>query len=238
MVSESNPHDASRAGPLARKSRASGPGRPKDLGKRAAILDAAKRLFVAHGYEGASMDQIAADAGVSKLTVYSHFGDKDSLFTAAIVAKLDEQVPAALFQSTAGEGEENGTLRAQLVRIGLAFFSLVSSEEALSMHRMMMTATGEAHVRQLFWEAGPQRLKADFGDFLCQAISKRQLNCLDTERAASQFFCLLKGDLHMRLMCCLCEPPAAAEVRAHVDATVDMFLRAYGVADSGRDDLG
>ena len=56
--------------------KAAGPGRPKDPGKRAAILDAAKRLFVSQGFERVSMDQIAAEAGVSKLTVYSHFGDK------------------------------------------------------------------------------------------------------------------------------------------------------------------
>ena len=61
-----------------------GPGRPKDLGKRAAILDAAKRLFIQSGFDGTSMDQIATEAGVSKLTVYSHFGDKESLFLSLI----------------------------------------------------------------------------------------------------------------------------------------------------------
>ena len=49
----------------------SGPGRPKDLAKREAILEAAKCLFLRHGYAGSSMDAIAAHAGVSKLTVYS-----------------------------------------------------------------------------------------------------------------------------------------------------------------------
>ena len=204
------------------------PGRPKDPGKRAAILEAAKRLFMAHGYEGASMDQIAADAKVSKLTVYSHFGDKDSLFSAAIVAKLDEQVPATPFHSARGGADaEPGGLRRQLTRIGQAFFALISSEESLAMHRMMMTATGEPHVRQLFWEAGPRRLKAGFAEFLREAIGQRLLDIEDPERAAGQFFCLLKGDLHVRLMCSLCTPPTAAEIEAHVDACIDMFLRAY-----------
>ncbi|KAG1258263.1 hypothetical protein G6F65_015638 [Rhizopus arrhizus] len=49
--------------------KAAGPGRPKDLGKRAAILEAAKALFIEQGYTGVSMDAIAAQAGVSKLTV-------------------------------------------------------------------------------------------------------------------------------------------------------------------------
>ena len=66
--------------PATAPAKPAGPGRPKDPGKRAAILDAAKRMFVSHGFERVSMDQIAAEAGVSKLTVYSHFGDKDRLF--------------------------------------------------------------------------------------------------------------------------------------------------------------
>ena len=57
---------------------AGGPGRPKDPAKRLAILEAAKRLFMQNGYDGSSMDAIAAEAGVSKLTVYSHFTDKET----------------------------------------------------------------------------------------------------------------------------------------------------------------
>ena len=75
----------------------SGPGRPKDLGKRLAVLEAAKRLFVTHGFSSVSMDQIAADAGVSKLTVYSHFGDKEALFFASVEERCREQLPDDLF---------------------------------------------------------------------------------------------------------------------------------------------
>jgi AcrR family transcriptional regulator len=78
-------------------SKSCGPGRPKDLEKRAAILDAAKRLFPTSGFEGTSMDAIAADAGVSKLAVYSHFRDKETLFIAAIRVRCEEQVPETLF---------------------------------------------------------------------------------------------------------------------------------------------
>src|SRR5690606_2086124 len=73
------------------------PGRPKDLEKRAAILDAAKTLFPERGYEGTSMDAIAQAAGVSKLTVYSHFQDKDTLFVEAVKAKCEELLPQDLF---------------------------------------------------------------------------------------------------------------------------------------------
>lgn len=101
-----------------------GPGRPKDLEKRAAILAAAKRLFPDSGFEGTSMDAIAADAGVSKLTVYSHFRDKETLFTAAIRERCEEQMPEALF-----DVDLQGPVRGQLEAIARAFFTLVAAPE-------------------------------------------------------------------------------------------------------------
>src|ERR1043165_265099 len=74
------------------------PGRPKDLEKRAAILDAAMRLFPARGYDGVSMDTIAQAAGVSKLTVYNHFEDKESLFSAAVITCCEQLLPTETFQ--------------------------------------------------------------------------------------------------------------------------------------------
>lgn len=204
--------------------RPAGPGRPKDLGKRAAILDVAKRLFSQHGFDGVSMDQIAAEAGVSKLTVYSHFGDKESLFSSAIRAKCEEQLPSALFLA----GLE-GSLREQLTAIGRAFFLLVTSEEAIAMHRMMMMpGTGDTPVRELFWQAGPQQIKDVFADFLRSRVVRDELRIPDIARAASQFLCLIKGEFHMQMLCGMgCEAPAD-DIEHHIEATVDLFLSAYG----------
>ena len=199
------------------------PGRPKDLGKRAAVLEAAKRMFVAQGFDGVSMDQIASDAGVSKLTVYSHFGDKDALFAAAIAATCEEVLPEELFAPAPA-----GTLREQLRSIGQAFFDLIISDEAISMHRLMNTpGTAENAMRELFWNAGPQRLQAAFARFLQPHVDAGRLRIDDIPLAASQFFCLLKGELHPMMACGLCRQPGESEVARHVDATVDLFLRAH-----------
>lgn len=204
-------------------SRAAGPGRPKDLAKRASILDAAQRLFIEQGYQGVSMDQIATTAGVSKLTVYSHFGDKETLFAAAIAATCEEVLPEELFAPAPA-----GTLREQLRSIGQAFFDLIASDEAISMHRLMNTpGTAENAMRELFWNAGPQRLQAAFARFLQPHVAAGRLRIDDIPLAASQFFCLLKGELHPMMACGLCRQPGAPEVARHVDATVDLFLRAH-----------
>ncbi len=217
VVSNPNPATPGPAKPA-------GPGRPKDLGKRAAILEVAKRLFSHHGFDGVSMDQIAAEAGVSKLTVYSHFGDKESLFSSAIRAKCEEQLPSALFLA----GLE-GSLREQLTAIGHAFFLLITSEEAIAMHRMMMMpGTGDSHVRELFWQAGPQQIKDVFVDFLRSRVARDELRMPDIARAASQFLCLIKGELHMQMLCGMrCGAPDG-DVERHIQATVDLFLSAYG----------
>ena len=206
------------------KPAASGPGRPKDLGKRAAILEAAKQLFAREGFNGVSMDQIAAEAGVSKLTVYSHFGDKDALFAAAVQAKCAEMLPDALF-----EIELTGSVRDQLKAIGEAFFALITSEEAISTHRMMMVPGNiDDRLKQTFWEAGPQRTHDAFAALLQALVAKGELDVPDVAVASVQFFTLIKGEVHARMTCGLCGQPGALDAGRHVDATVDMFLRAYG----------
>jgi TetR/AcrR family transcriptional repressor of mexJK operon len=201
------------------------PGRPKDLGKRAAILEAAKCMFTAHGFERVSMDQIAAEAGVSKLTVYSHFGDKESLFSAAISAKCEEQLANGLFAV-----DPQSSLREQMLGIGRGFIALINSEEALAIHRVVTTQPPPAKLGQLFWEAGPRRIQEAFEAFLRDQAAAGALVIPDVHRAASQFCSLLKGEMHMLLLCGCIEEIDAAEAEAHVHATVDMFLRAYQAA--------
>ena len=197
------------------------PGRPKDLEKRAAILEAAKRLFPAQGFDGTSMDAIAAEAGVSKLTVYSHFKDKDTLFFETVCVKCEEQLPHAIF-----EIERGAPLREQLTRIGRAFFGLITSQEAMSLHRLM-TAQPSEKLAGLFWEAGPQRCRAELASFFRAEMAEGALDIPDPERAASQFLCLLKGEPHARMAygCCTCVSPA--DVEAHIQGVVDLFIRAY-----------
>src|SRR3546814_15991361 len=103
--------------------RPASPGRPKDLAKGAAILDAAKRMFTEHGFDRTSMDQIASEAGVSKLTVYSHSGDKEALFAAAVTSHCETRLPDALF-----EPSPDTPPRARLLEIERAFYHMNTEE--------------------------------------------------------------------------------------------------------------
>lgn len=202
-----------------------GPGRPKDMEKRAAILEAAKQLFIGQGFDNTSMDAIANAAGVSKLTVYSHFHDKETLFTEAVRSKCEEQLPAEIFLP-----DLKGPIRNQLLTIARAFFSLVTSADALAMHRTIVSSAQQSpKLAQLFWDAGPARVQETFSAFLRDEVAARQLDVPDVHRAATQFFCLLKGECHARLEYGCCNVFSECEIDDHLEATVDMFLRAYAV---------
>ncbi len=202
------------------------PGRPKDLAKRAAILEAAERLFLQHGFEGVSMDQIAATAEVSKLTVYSHFGDKDTLFTEAARAYCEQQMPGSVFEPAPGV-----PVRERLLGIARAFFSMIGAPEAVAGHRLLCSPQMvEKRLAGLFWEAGPGRVQKEFSRFLQRRIAAGDLEIDDIPRASAQFFALVRGELHMRMVFdCHHDPDLGREEQenAHLEASVDMFLRAY-----------
>jgi TetR/AcrR family transcriptional regulator, mexJK operon transcriptional repressor len=207
-----------------RLSKPSGPGRPKDLEKRAAILEAAKNLFPLRGFEGVSMDAIAAEAGVSKLTVYSHFKDKETLFSEAVKCRCEAQLPHEFFEMRPG----TGPIREVLLKIAQGFHALCTSPEAVNLYRMMSArAQTDPQLSQLFYEAGPKRTLAEFEAFLRQADATGALQVPDPVRASQHFFAMLKGELHTRLVVGCCSHVSEEESCAHLDSVVDTFLRAH-----------
>ncbi|NMZ68986.1 transcriptional regulator, TetR family [Pseudomonas peli] len=201
----------------------SGPGRPKDLAKRKAILEAAKTLFLSNGYDGSSMDAIAAEAGVSKLTVYSHFTDKEKLFAEAVKSKCEEQLPELLF-----ELDDQVPIAQTLLNIGRGFNLLINSRESVELHRVMVSlAAQDSTLSRMFYEAGPQRVLYGMEELLRSADQSGKLRVPDPLSAADQFFCLIKGGANFRLLIGCGEALQGNEAEAHVRDAVDVFLRAF-----------
>jgi TetR/AcrR family transcriptional repressor of mexJK operon len=200
-----------------------GPGRPKDPAKRKAILEAAKILFLANGYEGSSMDAIAAEAGVSKLTVYSHFSDKENLFVEAVKSKCEEQLPELMF-----EFDDKVSLEQSLLTIGMGFSDLINSRESLELHRVMMSLAAQgSKLPKMFYDAGPLRLQLGMEELLRKADLNGKLRVSDPCSATDHFFSLLKGGCNYRLLMGCGEPPSAEAAAAHVRDAVGLFLRAF-----------
>ena len=200
-----------------------GPGRPKDLAKRRAILDAAKTLFLSKGYASTSMDAVATEAGVSKLTVYSHFNDKETLFSAAVMAKCEEQLPPLFFELPEGVAVET-----VLLNIARGFHQLINSDESVNLHRLMMAlGSQDPKLSQIFFEAGPQRMLQGMERLLIRINDSGVLSIDKPHNAAEHFFCLLKGAGNFRLLYGCGEPPVGEAAESHVREVVGLFMRAY-----------
>lgn len=199
-------------------------GRPKDPAKREAILNAAKNLFLSKGYDGSSMDAIASEAGVSKLTVYSHFNDKETLFAAAVKSKCEEQLPQPFFEPASGSSIES-----VLLNIGRGFYHLVNSHESIELHRVMVAqANVDTKLSQMFLDAGPQRVMREMERLLALANQKQQLQVADQAKAAEHFFCLIKGNNNFRLLIgCGTELSTPETIEKHIQDVVALFMRAY-----------
>ena len=198
-------------------------GRPKSEEKRDAIRDAAGQLFLEKGLHRSSMDAIAAEAGVSKQTVYSHFRSKEELFAAVIAGKVEEY-----FLDT-GVCRPLDDLRGQLIELGRRFVDLIYDEEAVAMWRIVI-AESVAHpeIADTFFDQGPRRVFAVLGGMMAECGRRGLLEIDDPAEAAGFLVSLLRGHPHMEVLCNLTPPPSDEWRERHVPLMIDRFLALYG----------
>jgi len=197
-------------------------GRPTDSSKRQAIVEAAAKSFFTNGFAASSIEQIAADAGVSKVTVYNHFGGKRALLTAAVEHECDKM--RGYF---AIEGLEGMSVRERLTAIGEGMVAFLSRREMVQFERRIAAETEhDAEIGLTFLEAGPRRMKQSFVAFLEWAQQRGELDVPEPWLAAEQFASMCKGfgDLERRFGAELDQ--AANDQR--IASAVDVFLKAYG----------
>jgi TetR/AcrR family transcriptional repressor of mexJK operon len=187
------------------------------------MIAAAHRLFSERGFDGASMDAIAAEAGVSKPTVYRHFESKESLFDAALESAL-EQLPSA----EAMVFDRRGPLRQRLVAIAHDALLLATGPLMASLQRMLTLPMDSASCRAgRLWDAKLQHYLDAMRRLLESEHSRGALWVNDSARAASHFVSLIVGEPMVRLFLTGEPPVAARDVDHHVATAVDAFLRAY-----------
>jgi TetR/AcrR family transcriptional repressor of mexJK operon len=196
-------------------------GRPLDAGKRAVIVDTAAHHFFHHGYAASAIEQIAADAGVSKVTIYNQFGDKRALFAAAVECECEK-----LRGHFSIGPVPQGTMRERLTAIGEAIDAFLSRPEMIRFeHRIAAETETEPAIGIAFLEAGPWRMKQAFGAWLAHACETGELVIADPMLAAEQFVTMCKGmgDLERRFGADV----TTAERDRRIAGAVDVFLAAY-----------
>ncbi len=189
-------------------------------GKRPLIVGAATRVFLDLGYGAASMDAIAAEAGVSKQTVYSHFGAKEALFEAIIEDKCDELLTPVFEAFRPGHDHAKA-----LDEVARRFLSAILAPPNTALFRVIIAESVRfPELANAFYRAGPQTAVDSLAGYLKELDRDGVIATSDPVASARQFFALLRGDLYMRRLLDLAPEPSAAEVAAVADEAVSAFL--------------
>jgi TetR/AcrR family transcriptional regulator, mexJK operon transcriptional repressor len=192
--------------------------------KRTTILSAGQALFLSNGYQGTSVDQIAASAEVSKQTVYKHFGDKQELLLAIVDNALDSTVPP--FLDRIAELADTADLEADLTALAGDYLRQVLQEPVVQLRRLVV---GEANrlptLAQRYYEQAPARALAAFADCFAVLRDRGLLDVAEPALAAEHFAFLVVGRcIDQALFCGGPQVLAALDVEEHVNAAVRVFL--------------
>lgn len=203
------------------------PGRPKDLEKREAILDAAQALFAERGMDGAPIEAIAARSGVSKVTVYGHFGDKGAILEALMTREMER-----VSQSIAASTEDRGSLRENLIRVGETLVSTTTTPCHMALDRVIALETQRnPALGQRFFEQGPYRVRSFIAGLLAQAQAKGDLGAGEPDVMARDLISLWFGYSAIERKFCGGQLPDPKELQDRVSHAVGLFLRAYAAHD-------
>jgi TetR/AcrR family transcriptional regulator, regulator of autoinduction and epiphytic fitness len=161
-------------------------------GTPAAILDAARRLFLESGYEAVSLEQVGRAAGVSRQTVYNQFGSKDAVFRAVVDRHWDTiraEVSAMVPSPTTAATEPAEILRG----FATALLRFVHGTDQVAFTRLVIAESRhQPWIAEAFYRAGKAPLVAAFAGVLEQLTQRGLLVCDRPGLAARQFMGLIQ----------------------------------------------
>ncbi|MFD4997366.1 TetR/AcrR family transcriptional regulator [Streptomyces buecherae] len=206
---------------------AAGRPRGRSADKRKAILGGALTVFARDGYARASVDAIAAEAGVSTRTIYNHFGDKAELFQATIreSATLAAEAQLAIIDRHLRKITD---LEADLLDFGREFTAPMTGTHAAHFALVRQVHADAGHIPQaaidVWQETGPLRVRRALAAYLRQWSEQGLLRTADPDRAA----------IHLMLLISAADParpglgtPTQEDVDDRIAAGIHVFLNGY-----------
>lgn len=161
-------------------------------GTPAAILDAARQLFLESGYEAVSLEQVGRAAGVSRQTVYNQFGSKDAVFRKVVDRHWDTvraEVAAMVPSPAAATTEPAEILRG----FATALLRFVHGTDQVAFTRLVIAESRHLPwIAEAFYRAGKAPLAAALAEVLADLTARRRLDCDRPELAARQFMGLIQ----------------------------------------------
>jgi AcrR family transcriptional regulator len=195
----------------------------EDSAKRRQIIDGARAVFLARGFDAASMGEIAKAAGVSKGTLYVYFENKEQLFAAIVGRECGGQAESA-FQLDMHDSD----VEAVLTRVGTSFVKFMCSpEKASAVRTVIAIADRMPDMGRKFYETGPAFGIARLSAYLRAQVDAGTLAIEDCELAAAQFLESCQSLLFKPVLFNFAPPPSQARMDYVVRNAVRVFLAAY-----------
>ena len=186
-------------------------------------MEGARAVFTKLGFDGASMNDIAKAAGVSKGTLYAYFESKERLFEAMIREDRAQQAERLLDFSHDGDDVE-GLMR----RFGHRMIEQLVRPESLQQIRMVIAACAKfPNLGRVFYEAGPCYGTDRFGDVLRGFADRGDLVLDNPRAAAAQYLDMLHGAAVKPLLFCAVDSVAPEVAEAAVEGALHVFMAAY-----------
>ena len=189
----------------------------------AEILDVAAEAFIAAGFEGASVNEIARKANASKTTLYSRFPTKQELFIAVLERRMNlvfSQVSTAL--------PIEAPIESTLKEFGSRLLQLALSKDQIVLLRVVsMESKRFPELGQRFYELGPKRGITQLGQYMQEQIKRGRLVKDDPMIMAEHLSSLLTGGPLRRMALGLGGSFGTKDRQQRIDAAVKVFLRAY-----------
>ncbi len=187
------------------------------------VLDGARRVFMADGFEGASVDDIAKAAGVSKATLYSYFPDKRLLFVEVARHECIRQSQTAVDNIDVCD-----TPREVLGQVGRHFLRFITSKLGQQMFRICMAESERfPEIGREFYKSGPHVMQAEMGAYFEVAIARGELKIDDLTLAAFQFAEMCKAEIWLKIMFKMVDDVSDTQIDRIVDSAVETFLARY-----------
>ena len=191
------------------------------IDKEQAILAAALKVFSQNGYSGASVDAVAAEARITKPTLYQYFDSKEQLFTAMMRAKRDD-----LLQPFDSQG--SGSLVEQLHAFAWHYADTVMRPDMLSLARLII---GEVQrfpeIGRAYQASGPDKVLAGVMDWLEGRRAAGLLVFDDAELAAQDLWGLILSAPRTQALYMPDAPPDRAGISRYLTNGLRVFLKAY-----------
>lgn len=205
---------------------------PRVQRTRAAVLDAARTLFLRHGYAGTTMDEIAALAGLTKRTVYNNYGDKDALFREIAEDTIASAEAFVHDMRDAFAGVSAAGLPAALDALGRSLALGIVRPDVVAIRRLLIGESREfPDLAEKYFDRAPGQVMATLAGRFAQLAQAGLLRIDDPRRAAAQFAYLVAGEPLDRAVLTGIVPPER-EILAGAREGVRTFLARYAPAGS------